>query len=136
MPSRSMSRLSVESASGSGGGGCREAEPVLCAPRPRRAQQQLVHVHPRGADLILGPPPFLLNERGGSVQLGGVRRRVAAGARGQPAGARPQLPAEPAPPRGGPAAGARLLRPPDPHQQLRSPADADDVVYQHQQQRQ
>lgn len=145
-------------------------EPVLCAPRPRRAQQQLVHVHPRGADLILGPPPFLLNEvptttalvpgtekailspsspplttqtrsflaeqRGGSVQLGGVRRRVAAGARGQPAGARPQLPAEPAPPRGGPAAGARLLRPPDPHQQLRSPADADDVVYQHQQQRQ
>ncbi|AQK98351.1 hypothetical protein Zm00014a_023001 [Zea mays] len=62
MPSRSMSRLSVESASGSGGGGCREAEPVLCAPRPRRAQQQLVHVHPRGADLILGPPPFLLNE--------------------------------------------------------------------------
>ena len=57
-----MSRLSVESASGSGGGGCREAEPVLCAPRPRRAQQQLVHVHPRGADLILGPPPFLLNE--------------------------------------------------------------------------
>jgi hypothetical protein len=56
-----MSRLSVESASGSGGG-CREAEPVLCAPRPRRAQQQLVHVHPRGADLILGPPPFLLNE--------------------------------------------------------------------------
>ncbi|KAL6840447.1 hypothetical protein ACP4OV_030257 [Aristida adscensionis] len=50
------SRLFVEASSG---GGCREAEPaaaVLCAPRPRRAQ-----VHPCSADLILGPPPFLLS---------------------------------------------------------------------------
>ncbi|CAL4945740.1 unnamed protein product [Urochloa decumbens] len=52
-----MNRLFVESSSSSSGsGGCREAEPVLCAPRPRRAQ-----VHPCSADLILGPPPFLLN---------------------------------------------------------------------------
>ncbi|CAO2172636.1 unnamed protein product, partial [Urochloa humidicola] len=57
MPSRAMNRLFVESSSSSSGsGGCREAEPVLCAPRPRRAQ-----VHPCSADLILGPPPFLLN---------------------------------------------------------------------------
>lgn len=55
MPSRAMNRLFVESASGSGG--CRDAEPVLCAPRPRRVQ-----VHPCSADLILGPPPFLLNK--------------------------------------------------------------------------
>ena len=58
MPSRAMNRLLFESSSSSGGGGCREAEPaaaVLCAPRPRRA-----HVHPCSADLILGPPPFLL----------------------------------------------------------------------------
>ena len=59
MPSRAMNRLLfVESSSSSGGGGGREAEPaaaVLCAPRPRRA-----HVHPCSADLILGPPPFLL----------------------------------------------------------------------------
>ncbi|CAL4972322.1 unnamed protein product [Urochloa decumbens] len=48
-----MNRLFVESSSSSGS---REAEPVLCAPRPRRAQ-----VHPCSADLILGPPPFLLN---------------------------------------------------------------------------
>lgn len=56
MPSRAMNRLFVESASGSSGG-CRDAEPVLCAPRPRRVQ-----VHPCSADLILGPPPFLLNK--------------------------------------------------------------------------
>jgi len=49
-----MNRLFVDSASGSAG--CRDAEPVLCAPRPRRVQ-----VHPCSADLILGPPPFLLN---------------------------------------------------------------------------
>ncbi|XP_066313248.1 uncharacterized protein [Miscanthus floridulus] len=55
MPSRAMNRLFVESASGSAG--CRDAEPVLCAPRPRRVQ-----VHPCSADLILGPPPFLLNK--------------------------------------------------------------------------
>jgi hypothetical protein len=76
MPSRSMSRLSVESASGSGGGGCREAEPVLCAPRPRRAQQQLVHVHPRGADLILGPPPFLLNEVPTTALVPGTEKAI------------------------------------------------------------
>jgi len=52
MPSSAMSSgLFVESASGSG------AEPVLCAPRPRRVQQ----VHPCSADLILGPPPFPRN---------------------------------------------------------------------------
>ncbi|CAO1940818.1 unnamed protein product [Urochloa humidicola] len=57
MPSRALNRLFVESSSSSSGsGGCREPEPVLCAPRPRRAQ-----VHPCSADLILGPPPFLLN---------------------------------------------------------------------------
>lgn len=49
-----MNRTSFESSSGSG---FREPEPaVLCAPRPRRVQ-----VHPCSADLILGPPPFLLN---------------------------------------------------------------------------
>ncbi|OEL36261.1 hypothetical protein BAE44_0002720 [Dichanthelium oligosanthes] len=59
MPSRAMNRLFVESSSSSGSGGCREAEQaaaVLCAPRPRRVQ-----VHPCSADLILGPPPFVLN---------------------------------------------------------------------------
>ncbi|KAL6616652.1 hypothetical protein ACP70R_038922 [Stipagrostis hirtigluma subsp. patula] len=59
MPTRAMSsRLFVEASSG---GGCREAEPaaaVLCAPRPRR-----VHVHPCSADLILGPPPFVLSSK-------------------------------------------------------------------------
>ncbi|RCV28901.1 hypothetical protein SEVIR_5G446000v4 [Setaria viridis] len=62
MPSRAMNRLFVESSSSSSGsGGCREAAPaaaVLCAPRPRRAQ-----VHPCSADLILGPPPFLLSSK-------------------------------------------------------------------------
>jgi hypothetical protein len=49
-----MNRTLFESSSGSG---FREPEPaVLCAPRPRRVQ-----VHPCSADLILGPPPFLLN---------------------------------------------------------------------------
>jgi hypothetical protein len=49
-----MSRTFFESSSSSG---FREPEPaVLCAPRPRRVQ-----VHPCSADLILGPPPFLLN---------------------------------------------------------------------------
>ncbi|KAF8762466.1 hypothetical protein HU200_009432 [Digitaria exilis] len=55
MPSGAMNRLFVESSSSSG----REAEPaaaVLCAPRPRRVQ-----VHPCSADLILGPPPFMLS---------------------------------------------------------------------------
>ncbi|TVU34628.1 hypothetical protein EJB05_16469 [Eragrostis curvula] len=51
MPTRAINRMFVESSSSG-----REAEPVLCAPRPRRAQ-----VHPCSADLILGPPPFLLN---------------------------------------------------------------------------
>nr|CAB3479329.1 unnamed protein product [Digitaria exilis] len=60
MPSGAMNRLFVESSSSSssGSGGCREEEPaaaVLCAPRPRRVQ-----VHPCSADLILGPPPFML----------------------------------------------------------------------------
>ncbi|XP_039810352.1 uncharacterized protein LOC120673538 isoform X2 [Panicum virgatum] len=64
MPSRAMNRLlfvESSSSSGGGGGGGREAEPaaaVLCAPRPRRA-----HVHPCSADLILGPPPFLLGNK-------------------------------------------------------------------------
>ncbi|XP_062207989.1 uncharacterized protein LOC133909534 [Phragmites australis] len=58
MPTGAMNMLFVESSSGSA---CREAEPaaaVLCAPRPRRVQ-----VHPCSADLILGPPPFLLNNK-------------------------------------------------------------------------
>lgn len=64
MPSSAMSSgLFVESASGSG------AEPVLCAPRPRRVQQ----VHPCSADLILGAPPFPrnANSKGSSSREGG-----------------------------------------------------------------
>ncbi|EES02012.1 uncharacterized protein LOC8059401 [Sorghum bicolor] len=75
MPSRAMNRLFVESASGSGG--CRDAEPVLCAPRPRRVQ-----VHPCSADLILGPPPFLLNKsskEGGRTKPAEVREEEDAG---------------------------------------------------------
>ncbi|KAE8801247.1 hypothetical protein D1007_23142 [Hordeum vulgare] len=60
MPTGTMRRMFVESSSSSSSssGSGREAEPatVLCAPRPRR-----VHAQPCTADLILGPPPFLLN---------------------------------------------------------------------------
>jgi len=63
MPTGTMRSLFAESSSSSSGSGRdREAEPavsVLCAPRPRRVQ-----VHPCSADLILGPPPFLLNSSG------------------------------------------------------------------------
>lgn len=62
MPTGTMKRLFVESSSSSGSGGGREpaaAAAVLCAPRPRRVQAQ-----PCSADLILGPPPFLLNSSG------------------------------------------------------------------------
>uniref|UniRef100_A0ACD5XH72 Uncharacterized protein n=1 Tax=Avena sativa TaxID=4498 RepID=A0ACD5XH72_AVESA len=63
MPTGTMRSLFTESSSSSSGSGRdREAEPVaavLCAPRPRRVQ-----VHPCSADLILGPPPFLLNSSG------------------------------------------------------------------------
>uniref|UniRef100_A0ACD5WJJ3 Uncharacterized protein n=1 Tax=Avena sativa TaxID=4498 RepID=A0ACD5WJJ3_AVESA len=62
MPTGTMRSLFAESSSSSGSGRDREAEPVaavLCAPRPRRVQ-----VHPCSADLILGPPPFLLNSSG------------------------------------------------------------------------
>jgi hypothetical protein len=62
MPTGTMRSLFAESSSSSGRGRDRE-EPavavVLCAPRPRRVQ-----VHPCSADLILGPPPFLLNSSG------------------------------------------------------------------------
>ncbi|CAM0884526.1 unnamed protein product [Alopecurus aequalis] len=50
-----MSSLFAESSSSSA---------VLCAPRPRR-----VHVHPCSADLILGPPPFLLNSSGDNKKV-------------------------------------------------------------------
>uniref|UniRef100_A0A453GF60 Uncharacterized protein n=1 Tax=Aegilops tauschii subsp. strangulata TaxID=200361 RepID=A0A453GF60_AEGTS len=64
MPTGTMRRMFVESSSSSSGSG-REAEPavVLCAPRPRR-----VHAQPCSADLILGPPPFLLNASSGSIK--------------------------------------------------------------------
>ena len=65
MPTGTMRRMFVESSSSSSSssGSGREAEPavVLCAPRPRR-----VHAQPCSADLILGPPPFLLNASSGS----------------------------------------------------------------------
>ncbi|KAM3335135.1 hypothetical protein ACQJBY_029512 [Aegilops geniculata] len=64
MPTGTMRRMLVESSSSSSSSGSgREAEPavVLCAPRPRR-----VHAQPCSADLILGPPPFLLNASSGS----------------------------------------------------------------------
>jgi len=59
MPTGTMTTLFVESSSSSSSssGSGRGAEPaVLCAPRPRRA-----HAQPCTADLILGPPPFLIN---------------------------------------------------------------------------
>ncbi|XP_037408097.1 uncharacterized protein LOC119270221 [Triticum dicoccoides] len=59
MPTGTMRRMFVESSSSSSSSGSgREAEAtvVLCAPRPRR-----VHAQPCSADLILGPPPFLLD---------------------------------------------------------------------------
>ncbi|EMS65215.1 hypothetical protein TRIUR3_10368 [Triticum urartu] len=59
-----MRRMFVESSSSSSSSGSgREAEAtvVLCAPRPRR-----VHAQPCSADLILGPPPFLLDASSGS----------------------------------------------------------------------
>ncbi|VAH84071.1 unnamed protein product [Triticum turgidum subsp. durum] len=63
MPTGTMRRMFVESSSSESSGSGREAEPavVLCAPRPRR-----VHAQPCSADLILGPPPFLLNASSGS----------------------------------------------------------------------
>jgi hypothetical protein len=62
----------VESSSSSGSGrDSREPEPVLCAPRPRRAQ-----VHPCSADLILGPPPFLLNSSGNTKKVRLPTRRI------------------------------------------------------------
>ncbi|KAF0925451.1 hypothetical protein E2562_016669 [Oryza meyeriana var. granulata] len=65
MPTGAMKRLFVESSSNSGG---REATAgaVLCAPRPRRVQ-----VHPCSADLILGPPPFLLSSNNSKKQREG-----------------------------------------------------------------
>ncbi|XP_051227942.1 uncharacterized protein [Lolium perenne] len=68
MPTGTMRSMFVESSSSSSGSGrdSREPEPVLCAPRPRRAQ-----VHPCSADLILGPPPFLLNSSGNNKKREG-----------------------------------------------------------------
>ncbi|VAH68283.1 unnamed protein product [Triticum turgidum subsp. durum] len=60
MPTGTMRRMFVESSS-SGSGRQAEATVVLCAPRPRR-----VHAQPCSADLILGPPPFLLDASSGS----------------------------------------------------------------------
>ncbi|XP_052141968.1 uncharacterized protein LOC127761683 [Oryza glaberrima] len=54
MPTGAMKRLFIQSAAAASNSGRETA--VLCAPRPRR-----VHVHPCSADLILGPPPFLLS---------------------------------------------------------------------------
>ncbi|KAF7025599.1 hypothetical protein CFC21_037766 [Triticum aestivum] len=64
MPTGTMRRMFVESSSSSsssGSGRQAEATVVLCAPRPRR-----VHAQPCSADLILGPPPFLLDASSGS----------------------------------------------------------------------
>ncbi|KAG8078984.1 hypothetical protein GUJ93_ZPchr0007g6096 [Zizania palustris] len=67
-----MKRLFVESSLSSSNSGREAPAPaVLCAPRPRRVQ-----VHPCSADLILGPPAFLLGSNNNKKQREGKMSKM------------------------------------------------------------